>query len=44
MGHAPELLALPGMIPVERVKGRALAIYWSNDTHVRWNRIFDGIE
>ncbi|GAB5547078.1 MAG: signal peptidase I [Sandaracinaceae bacterium] len=33
-----------GMIPVERVKGRALAIYWSNDTHVRWNRIFDGIE
>ena len=33
-----------GMIPVERVKGRALAIYWSNDDHVRWNRIFDGIE
>ena len=33
-----------GMIPASRVKGRALAIYWSNDTHIRWDRIFDGID
>ncbi|HJL16074.1 MAG TPA: signal peptidase I [Sandaracinaceae bacterium LLY-WYZ-13_1] len=33
-----------GMIPVSRVKGRAVAIYWSNDGHVRWGRIFDGID
>jgi signal peptidase I len=32
-----------GMIPIGRVKGRALAIYWSNDSRVRWDRIFSGI-
>lgn len=33
-----------GMIPISRVKGRALAIYWSNDGHVRWGRIFEGVD
>jgi signal peptidase I len=33
-----------GMIPLSRVKGRALAIYWSNDTRIRWNRIFRAID
>jgi signal peptidase I len=33
-----------GMIPASRVKGRALAIYWSNGGHVRWDRIFDGVQ
>ena len=33
-----------GMIPTNRVKGRAMAIYWSNDGHIRWNRIFDPID
>lgn len=32
-----------GMIPASRVKGRALAIYWSNDGDIRWDRIFDGV-
>jgi hypothetical protein len=31
---------------VTRVKGRALAIYWSSDADVgvRWDRLFDGID
>ena len=33
-----------GMIPISRVKGRALAIYWSNETRVRWDRIFSAIQ
>lgn len=33
-----------GMIPISRVKGRALAIYWSNDGHVRWGRIFEPVD
>ena len=33
-----------GMIPASRVKGRALAIYWSNDDFVRWDRIFDTVD
>jgi signal peptidase I len=35
-----------GPIPVTRVKGRALAIYWSSDADVgvRWDRLFDGID
>ena len=33
-----------GMIPVSRVKGRALAIYWSSGGGVRWDRIFDGVQ
>lgn len=33
-----------GMIPVSRVKGRALAIYWSSNGGVRWDRMFDGVE
>lgn len=32
-----------GMIPIGRVKGRALAIYWSNDSFIRWPRIFSAI-
>ena len=33
-----------GMIPASRVKGRAMAIYWSNDRDgFRWDRIFDGV-
>ncbi|MDQ3035504.1 MAG: signal peptidase I [Myxococcota bacterium] len=32
-----------GMIPIERVKGRALAIYWSNETRIRWDRVFSAI-
>lgn len=32
-----------GMIPISRVRGRALAIYWSNDQRIRWDRIFSGI-
>ncbi len=32
-----------GMIPISRVKGRALAIYWSSNGGVRWDRIFDGV-
>ncbi len=32
-----------GMIPGSRVKGRALAIYWSNDGDVRWDRIFESV-
>jgi signal peptidase I len=33
-----------GMIPVSRVKGRALAIYWSNESRIRWGRIFRPID
>lgn len=33
-----------GTVPVERVKGRALVIYWSNENGVRWHRLFDGVE
>lgn len=32
-----------GMVPVTRIKGRALAIYWSNYGGVRWDRIFSAI-
>lgn len=34
-----------GMIPVTRVKGRALAIYWSSNDGgaVRWGRLFEGV-
>ncbi len=32
-----------GMIPVTRVKGRALAIYWSSNDGIRWDRIFEGV-
>lgn len=32
-----------GMIPISRVKGRALTIYWSNANRVRWERIFDSV-
>jgi hypothetical protein len=33
-----------GMIPVSRVKGRALAIYWSSAGSIRWDRIFSGVD
>jgi signal peptidase I len=33
-----------GVIPISRVKGRALAIYWSNETRVRWDRVFSAIQ
>lgn len=32
-----------GMVPIGRVKGRALAIYWSRDGRIRWDRVFSGI-
>jgi signal peptidase I len=32
-----------GMIPGSRVKGRALAIYWSNDGDIRWDRVFEPV-
>jgi signal peptidase I len=32
-----------GMIPVTRLKGHALAIYWSSDTEMRWDRMFSAI-
>jgi signal peptidase I len=33
-----------GMIPFNRLKGKALAIYWSNDQDgFRWNRIFQPV-
>jgi signal peptidase I len=33
-----------GMIPVGRIKGRAVAIYWSSDEEIRWDRFFTGVE
>jgi signal peptidase I len=33
-----------GMIPVTRLKGHALAIYWSSDTEMRWDRMFSAIQ
>lgn len=33
-----------GPIPIERVKGRALAIYWSREGDVRWDRLFAAVE
>jgi len=33
-----------GMIPVSRVKGRALAIYWSSGGGIRWDRVFSGVD
>jgi signal peptidase I len=32
-----------GMIPVTRLKGHALAIYWSSDIEMRWDRMFSAI-
>lgn len=33
-----------GMIPVSRVKGRTLAIYWSSGGSIRWDRLFSGVD
>lgn len=34
-----------GMIPASRVKGQALAIYWSNEGNgVRWDRLFTAVD
>lgn len=33
-----------GTVPIERVKGRALVIYWSNQDGVRWSRLFEGVD
>ena len=33
-----------GVVPVERVKGHALFIYWSSGDRVRWDRIGSGLE
>ena len=35
-----------GPVPVNRVKGRALVMYWSTDPHTgyRWDRIFDSVQ
>jgi signal peptidase I len=32
-----------GAIPVTRVKGRALSIYWSRDGDMRWGRMFHSV-
>lgn len=32
-----------GPVPLTRVKGRALAIYWSSDKQTRWDRMFQGV-
>jgi signal peptidase I len=34
---------LVGMIPVTRIKGRALSIYWSSEDEMRWDRMFTNI-
>ncbi len=35
-----------GPVPINRVKGRALVMYWSTDPHsgYRWDRIFDSVQ
>ncbi len=33
-----------GMIPVGRIKGRAVAIYWSSDEEIRWDRFFTAVQ
>ena len=33
-----------GVVPVERVKGEALVIYWSNEAGVRWHRLFESVQ
>ena len=33
-----------GVVPIERVKGEALVIYWSNENGVRWNRLFEAVQ
>ncbi len=33
-----------GVVPVDRVKGQALVIYWSNEDGVRWHRLFEGVD
>ncbi len=33
-----------GPVPISRVKGQALLIYWSNDAGVRWHRIGHAID
>lgn len=33
-----------GMIPVGRIKGRAVSIYWSSDEEIRWDRFFTAVE
>lgn len=33
-----------GMIPVGRIKGRAVAIYWSSDEQIRWDRFFTSVQ
>lgn len=32
-----------GPVPVNRIKGRALFIYWSNANGVRWHRLFESV-
>lgn len=33
-----------GYVPIDRVKGEALVIYWSSDHDVRWHRLFEGVD
>lgn len=33
-----------GMIPINRLKGRAATIYWSSDEEVRWDRFFTSVQ
>lgn len=32
-----------GTIPIERIKGRGLVIYWSMGNSIRWSRMFKGL-
>ena len=33
-----------GPVPINRIKGRGLVIYWSKDHNVRWNRMFRRVQ
>lgn len=33
-----------GVVPISRVKGHAMVIYWSSGSSVRWDRIFDTVD
>jgi signal peptidase I len=33
-----------GAVPINRVKGRSLVIYWSNGAGIRWNRLGSVVE
>ncbi len=33
-----------GPVPIDRIKGRALLIYWSNGPGIRWHRMFHDVD